>query len=201
MWIKLSVCLLMADIFMCALLSRDSTQIIQPNIILMVVNNLVSILGIEKCLSTHMNHYLKIYFKHWNDLGFHVNQKDNENATPNIDSVAYSGIILNRFYANGGLSSLLTGANTRVGPHNTQNVLANIFQHNGYKIDSINAANYSKVDDFQDTLLAAIKMRNLPFLLIANFGNEREYISECYYFQWQNKIYHHNLFYYTMNML
>lgn len=107
-----------------------------------------------------------------------MNQKDNENATPNIDSVAYSGIILNRFYANGGLSSLLTGANTQIGPQNTQNVFANIFERNGYKTISINVANYRKVDDFQDTLLASITMKNSPFLLIANFGNKREYIQE-----------------------
>lgn len=107
-----------------------------------------------------------------------MNQKDNENATPNIDSVAYSGIILNRFYANGGLSSLLTGANTRIGPQNTQNVFANIFERNGYKTNSINVANYRKVDDFQDTLLASITMKISPFLLIANFGNKREYFQE-----------------------
>ena len=104
-----------------------------------------------------------------------MNQKDNENATPNIDSVAYSGIILNRFYANGGLSSLLTGANTRVGPQNTQNILANIFERNRYKTNCINAANYYKVDDFQDTILASITTKASPFLLIANFGNKREY--------------------------
>lgn len=124
-----------------------------------------------------MNHYLNIYFKHWNDLGIHVNQKDNENATPNIDSVAYSGIILNRFYANGGLSSLLTGVNTRPGPQNTQNVLANIFEHNGYKTDFISAANYYKDDDFQDTLLSKITMKSSPFLLLSNFGNKREYVA------------------------
>ncbi|CAO1308318.1 unnamed protein product [Diamesa serratosioi] len=149
MWTKIFICLLMADIFNGALLSRDSIEINHPNIILMLVNNL-----------------------HWNDVGIHVNQKDNENATPNIDSVAYSGVILNRFYANGGISSLLTGANTRNRPHNTQNVLANIFQHNGYKTDFINASNYHKVDAFQDTLLTAITMKSSPFLLIANFGNE-----------------------------
>lgn len=119
---------------------------------------------------------MNIYFKHWNDLGIHVNQKDNENATPNIDSVAYSGIILNRFYANGGLSSLLTGANTRIGPQNTQNVLANIFERSRYKTNFINAANYQSVDDFQDTLLASITTKSSPFLLTANFGNKREYM-------------------------
>lgn len=42
MWNKLIICLLMADTFNGALFSRDSIEIIHPNIILMLVNNLVS---------------------------------------------------------------------------------------------------------------------------------------------------------------
>ena len=42
MWNKLLICLSMADIFNGALLSRDDTEINHPNIILMLVNNLVS---------------------------------------------------------------------------------------------------------------------------------------------------------------
>lgn len=42
MWNKLIICLLMADSFNGALLSHDNREVNHPNIILMLVNNLVS---------------------------------------------------------------------------------------------------------------------------------------------------------------
>ncbi|CRL01333.1 CLUMA_CG014368, isoform A [Clunio marinus] len=118
-----------------------------PNVIIMHINNL-----------------------YWNDLGIHVNRKDHENATPNIDYLAYSGIILNRFYANGGIESLLSGC-YKTSEYGNTNLLANYFQRNGYQVNFVSRQNFDKIDAFEAEVLNAISNDQTPFLLVTDFGH------------------------------
>jgi hypothetical protein len=108
--------------------------------------------------------------KLWNDLGIHVNRKDSENSTPNIDYLAYSGTILNRFYANGGLDSLLSGCYQR-SQYGNSNLMSLYFERNGYNVNFISRKSFDKIESFEKGVLDAIsKSDNRPFLAVADFG-------------------------------
>lgn len=106
----------------------------------------------------------------WSDLGIHVNHKDSENSTPNIDYLAYSGTILNRFYANGGIDSLLSGCYQR-SQYKSTNLMTLYFQRNGYTANFIARNSYDKIEAFEQGVLDAITNDNEPFLTVADFGH------------------------------
>lgn len=112
---------------------------------------------------------MKAFSQLWSDLGIHVNRKDSENSTPNIDYLAYSGIILNRFYANGGINSLLSGCYQR-SQYGNKNLMTSYFERNGYKVNFIARHNYDKIEMFERGVLDAISNENEPFLTVADFG-------------------------------
>lgn len=112
---------------------------------------------------------LSLYLQLWSDLGVHVNRKDSENSTPNIDYLAYSGIVLNRFYGNGGLNSLLSGCHQR-SQYGNNNLMTFYFERNGYSVNFIARNSYDKIDAFERGVLDAIKNDNEPFLTVADFG-------------------------------
>lgn len=122
---------------------------------------------------------MKMNLQHWSDLGIHVNRKDSENSTPNIDYLAYSGIILNRFYANGGRDSLLSGCYQR-SQYGNSNLMTSYFERNGYSVNFIARNSYDKIESFESGVLDAIPSDSGPFLTVADFGNlGRD--SECCY--------------------
>ncbi|XP_070498356.1 uncharacterized protein [Chironomus tepperi] len=117
-----------------------------PNVILLHVNNL-----------------------NWNDLGIHVNRVDNENSTPNIDRLAYAGIILNHFYSNGGSESLYSGCYKR-SSYGNPNLLSTYFERNGYNVNILTSKNYTNAGLFYNTIFNSISNNNEPFLLSVDFG-------------------------------
>jgi len=76
---------------------------------------------------------------------------------------------LNRFYANGGLESLLSGCYQR-SQYGNSNLMRLYFERNGYKVTFTTRNNYDKIEAFEKAMLDAIGSDNQPFLLMANFG-------------------------------
>jgi hypothetical protein len=114
-----------------------------------------------------------LFFLHraqqWNDVGVHVNKADNENATPNIDRLGYAGIILNRFYSDGGKNSLYSGCYHRSSYANL-NLFTTFFERNGYKLKSYDLRKYLRSEMFYVDVMDEISEENEPFLLTIDMG-------------------------------
>lgn len=102
-------------------------------------------------------------------MGIHVNRVDNENSTPNIDRLAYAGIIMNHFYSNGGSESLYSGCYER-SSYGNPNLLSTYFERNGYHVNILSSKNYTRVGIFYNTIINSISNDNEPFLLSVDFG-------------------------------
>lgn len=98
-----------------------------------------------------------------------MKKKDSENSTPNLDYLAYSGTVLNRFYANGGLDSMLSGCYQKSQCAN-KNLMTFYFEHNGYNVKFIARESHDKIETFEQKILNAISRDNEPFLIVADFG-------------------------------
>ncbi|KAL7041797.1 hypothetical protein ACKWTF_000895 [Chironomus riparius] len=144
MMLKLSFLLLaLTHIVVSNIIINDTKH---PNVVLLHVNNL-----------------------NWNDLGIHVNQVDNENSTPNIDRLAYAGIILNHFYSSGGSESLYSGCYKR-SSYGNPNLMSTYFERNGYNVNFLSSKNYTSAGLFYNTIFESITNDNEPFLVSIDFG-------------------------------
>lgn len=106
--------------------------------------------------------------KVWNKIGFH-GPNWSETATPNMDYLAFSGIILNRFYANGGLESLFSGCYRR-SKCATINLMNIFFKRNGYNVNFLVRHEHDKIETFEKGVLEAISDQDKPFLAVVDFG-------------------------------
>lgn len=77
---------------------------------------------------------------------------------------------MNRFYANGGLDSLLSGCYQKSKYANT-NLMTFYFERNGYKVNFIARNTHDKIETFEGKVLDAITSDNEPFLIVADFGS------------------------------
>lgn len=108
------------------------------------------------------------FFKDWNDIGIHV--KNSKTPTPNIDYLAFSGIIFNRFYTNGGLKSLFSGCYKRSQCAKI-NLMSIFFERNGYSVNINARHDHDRTETFEKSLLEVIKNQKKPFLTVVDFGS------------------------------
>ena len=106
-------------------------------------------------------------------MSFHLNSNEEEIFTPNIDSLAYKGIILNRHYSNGGYESLVTGKYKRKAGQTNENLLVEYFARGGYRTKQLAKMDYESFDPFKEDLLNSVASARAPFLLIADFGAKK----------------------------
>ena len=117
--------------------------------------------------------FLLISKKQWDQVSFHLNSNEEEIFTPNIDSLAYKGIILNRHYSNGGLESLVTGKYRRKAVNTKENLFLDYFARDGYRTKNLTKMDFTSFDLFKEELLNSVVAGRAPFLLIANFGAKK----------------------------
>ncbi|KAG5676606.1 hypothetical protein PVAND_006428 [Polypedilum vanderplanki] len=146
MMLKLLALLLQLAVIHSAI-TRSINEASRSNVIIMHVNNL-----------------------EWSDLGIHHNKRENENLTPNIDRLAYGGIILNHFYANGGIKSLNSGCYQR-SSYGNPNLMRTYFERNGYHVNSLSIKNYTNSEDFIRNIMTAISHDNQLFYISIDFGS------------------------------
>jgi hypothetical protein len=85
-----------------------------------------------------------------------------------LDTLAYNGIILNRFYANGGYKSIITGKYDRPSVSN-ESLLIKIFSENGYKIVEKIFKTHEEIDMYEHKISMDMSPSAVPFLLILRF--------------------------------
>lgn len=99
-----------------------------------------------------------------------MNKADNENEASNIERLAYAGIILNKFYANGGTKSLYSGCLER-SLYGNPNLMTTYFERNGYNVTSISIKDYINVGALYRQIINAISSDTEPFFITIDFGN------------------------------